>query len=80
MNAYNIIGSLRSGGDTKFALFAEIGPLWIIGVPLAFFLSLNYPDLPLYIIVLIVNLEEVFKVSLLIPRFFTYKWVKNLTD
>lgn len=80
MNAYNIIGSLRSGGDTKFALFAEIGPLWIIGVPLAFYLSINHSNLPLYIIILFVNLEEVFKMALLIPRFLTYKWVKNLTD
>jgi len=79
INAYNIIGSLRSGGDTKFALFAEIGPLWIIGVPLAFILSLS-TDLPLYIIIAIVNIEEIFKFALLVPRFFTFKWVKNLTN
>lgn len=76
-NALHIIGTLRSGGDTRFALFAEIGPLWLIGVPLAFILTI-YTDLPLYIIVAFVNLEEVFKLLLLVPRFFTFKWVNNL--
>jgi putative MATE family efflux protein len=77
-NAYHIIGSLRSGGDTKYALFAEVGPLWLVGVPLAFILAIN-TELPLYVIVAIVNIEEIMKLLLLIPRFFTYKWVKNLT-
>lgn len=78
MNALHIIGTLRSGGDTRFALFAEIGPLWLIGVPLAFILSI-YTSLPLYLVVLFVNIEEVVKLSILTPRYFTYKWVQNLT-
>ena len=78
VNVIQIVGTLRSGGDTLFSLLAEIIPLWLIGVPLAFILSI-YSGLPLYIIVAIVNIEEVIKLVALLWRFFSYKCVKNLT-
>jgi putative MATE family efflux protein len=78
VNALHIIGTLRSGGDTVFAFIAEVGVLWGIGVPLAFILSL-FTDLELYMIVLIVNIEEIIKFVLVNARFFTYKWANNLT-
>ncbi len=77
-NALQIIGTLRAGGDTKFVLFAELVPLWLIGVPLAFILSI-FTKLPLYIIVGLVNIEELVKFFIVIWRFFQYKWVRNLT-
>lgn len=77
-NAMHIVGTLRSGGDTVFAFLAEVVVLWGIGVPLAFILSI-YTDLPLYIIVAIVNVEELIKFVLVNVRFFTFKWAKNLT-
>lgn len=78
VNVIQIVGTLRAGGDTLFSLLAEIGPLWLIGVPLAFILS-KYTGLPLYIIVAIVNIEELIKLVLLLWRFFSFKWVNNLT-
>jgi putative MATE family efflux protein len=77
-NAIHIIGTLRSGGDTKFALFAEVGALWGIGIPLAFILSI-YTDLDIYVIVAIVNVEELIKFIFVNLRFRTYKWANNLT-
>lgn len=77
-NALQIIGTLRAGGDTKYALLAEIIPLWGFGVPIAFILSI-YSTLPVYIIVGIMNIEELIKFLLVIKRFLSYKWVKNLT-
>ena len=77
-NAIQIIGTLRAGGDTRFALFAEIIPLWLIGVPLAFILSI-FTSLPLWAILAIINIEEIIKFVLVLKRFFTYKWANNLT-
>jgi len=77
-NALQIVGTLRAGGDTKFVMFAEIGPLWLVGVPLAFILSI-YTTLPLYVIVGLVNIEELIKFVIVLRRFFKFKWVKNLT-
>lgn len=78
LNAIFIVGTLRSGGDTKFALFAEIFSLWGIGVPLAFILS-YFTDLPLYMIILFVNFEEVGKFVLCYKRSASGKWINNLT-
>jgi len=78
VNVIQIVGVLRAGGDTLYAFLAEVGPLWLIGVPLAFILSI-YSELPLYLIVAIVNIEELLKIVLLLTRFSTYKWVNNLT-
>ncbi len=78
VNVIQIVGTLRAGGDTLYSLLAEVGPLWLIGVPLAFILSI-YSNLPLYVIVAIVNVEEIIKLVLLLWRFKSFKWVKNLT-
>ena len=39
-NMMMIVGILRSGGDTRFALFADIGAMWLLGVPIALFAGL----------------------------------------
>ena len=32
-NLIIIVGILRSGGDTKFGLFVDVAPMWLIGIP-----------------------------------------------
>jgi putative MATE family efflux protein len=76
-NATIITGVLRCGGDTKFAMFAEVGVVWLIGVPLAFAGALLF-DLPVYLVVLLVQVEEFAKLFLMIYRFLSKKWVRNL--
>lgn len=72
-----IVGTLRCGGDTRFAMFTEIGCVWGIGVPLVF-IGVFYTDLPVYLIVLMAQLEEVGKGLICRRRFYTKKWLKNL--
>jgi putative MATE family efflux protein len=76
-NGTLITGVLRCGGDTKFAMFAEVGAVWLIGVPLAF-LGALWLRLPVYYVVLLVHIEEFVKLLLIGSRFLTGKWVKNL--
>jgi putative MATE family efflux protein len=78
LNAIMIVGILRSGGDTKFALFIEILSLWGLGVPLAFVLS-RFTQLPLYMIIIFVNFEEITKFLLGYRRTKSGKWINNLT-
>lgn len=78
LNAIMIVGILRSGGDTKFALFVEILSLWGLGVPLAFILS-RFTQLPLYMIIVFVNFEEITKFLLAYRRTKSGKWINNLT-
>ncbi|MDR2132625.1 MAG: MATE family efflux transporter, partial [Clostridiales Family XIII bacterium] len=65
------------GGDTKFAMFAEVGAVWLIGVPLAFVGAL-WLRLPVHFVVLLVHIEEFVKMFLIGGRFLTGRWIKNL--
>ena len=78
-NAAQITGTLRSGGDTRFALIAEISCVWLIGVPMAFFCVLHL-HLPIYLAVLAVQSEEIIKGIILLSRYRSKKWVRNLVD
>jgi len=76
-NTIVVIGTLRSGGDTIFSMLLELGSVWLIGVPMAFFagFTLNYP---IYIVVGLVGLEEVCKALLGLPRIKSKKWAKRI--
>jgi putative MATE family efflux protein len=76
-NMINIVGILRSGGDTKFSLFLDAAGVWLIAVPLAFLGGLVW-SLPLYIVYMLVNIEEVFKLFLGLRRFMSRRWINNL--
>lgn len=80
LNLYNgihITGTLRCGGDTRFAMFTEVGTVWLIGVPMAFLTSL-YLGWPIYFALLAVKLEELVKGIILTKRYLSKKWVKNV--
>ncbi|MBP8315401.1 MATE family efflux transporter [Clostridium neonatale] len=76
-NLVNIVGVLRSGGDTKAALFLDVTGVWIIGIPLAF-LGGIFLGLPIYIVYAMVMFEEVYKFILGIRRYRQKKWLKNI--
>lgn len=77
LNGVNIVGVLRSGGETKFAMMLEIVSLWFIGVPLVAIagLVLHWPIAAVYVCTII---EEVFKVTIGLKRYRSGKWIKNL--
>ena len=74
-----IIGVLRGGGDTKFAFAIEAMSMWLVGVPMAL-IGAAWLHLPVYIVVLMVGLEEVAKSILVLPRLLSGKWVKNVVS
>ena len=72
-----VVGILRSGGDTTFACFLDILPVWLFSVPFGFIgVKLG---LPLWIVFLIVNAEDMIKPIWGIPRVLSDKWLHNLT-
>lgn len=78
-NTILIIGVFRSGGDTKFSLYLEMGSVWIVGVPLAFIGALIW-KLPVYWVYGLVSIEEILKAFLGFPRVLSKKWVKNVVE
>ena len=76
-NYTTIVGILRSGGDTKFCLFADVAGVWLIGLPLAF-IGAMWLNLPVYLVVLLVYGEEVFKCIATTWRMRSGKWAAQL--
>ena len=76
-NTIIVIGTLRSGGDTVYSMAMEITSVWLIGVPLAAIGGFVF-KLPVYWVVAMVNIEEVFKVLIGLPRLLSNKWAKRL--
>lgn len=75
----NIVGILRAGGDTKFAMYTECGSIWLIGVPMAFIGALFF-QFPIYMVVAFVKVEEVVKFFILRKRFKSRKWANNVIN
>lgn len=77
-NYVNIVGILRSGGDTKYCLFLDCAGVWCIGIPFAFLGGLVW-KLPIYLVYALVMTEEIFKLVLGHRRYRKKKWIRNLT-
>lgn len=76
-NGLNVVGTLRCGGDTRFAMWVEACSVWLIGVPLVYFGAL-YLGLPIYYVVLMAQAEELVKGVICRYRFRSGKWLNNL--
>ncbi len=78
INIVIIVGILRSGGDTKYSMFAELFGVWAVGVPLAF-LGSAVLKLTITSLYLLLGMEEVTKMFIGLARVKGKKWVNDLT-
>lgn len=76
-NYVNVVGVLRSGGDTAMCLFIDTSGVWCIGIPLAFIGGLVLKQ-PIHIVYGMVMLEEVYKAVIGYIRYRQKKWLRNL--
>lgn len=73
-----VVGILRSGGDTIYAAAADVGAVWLFGVPLAF-LGVKL-GLPLWGVFLCVASEDFVKLIAAFPRLLSNRWIKNVAS
>ena len=73
------IGALRSGGDTRYAMFTELFSIWVIGVPCALLGGFVF-HLPVYGVYAMVLLEEAVKAIIITRRFLSRKWIHDLVN
>jgi len=76
-NYHTVCGILRSGGDTKFALAADIGGIWLIGLPMAL-LARDILGLPLIGVVMFLLSEEIIKSVITYHRVKSGKWINRV--
>jgi putative MATE family efflux protein len=77
-NMTTVVGILRAGGDTRFSLFLDGIIIWIVGVPMAYLGAFVF-NWPVYLVYLCAMSEEATKWFLGIHRYFSRKWINNLT-
>ena len=77
-NATNIVGIIRAGGDTKFALAIDISFLWLVAVPCGMIAGLVL-KWPVPIVFFILMIDEPIKFLIGIARFRSGKWMRNVT-
>lgn len=71
-------GILSAGGDIRFVMKLDIIEMWCIVLPLGL-LSAYVFRLPPLVTYVVLNLEEMYKITFMIGRYKKYRWLKNLT-
>lgn len=76
-NYVNIVGVLRSGGDTLSCLILDATGVWCIGIPMAY-LGGMVLGMPIHIVYAMVLSEEIYKTIFGYLRYKQKKWLRNL--
>lgn len=74
----NIVGVLRGGGDVRMATLIDIGPLWVIAVPLSALLGLGL-EAGILSVYLVMALENLIKCVLGYLRYRSGAWIHDVT-
>lgn len=77
-NCINVVGLLRSGGDTVFSLILDAGTLWLIAVPVTGIVALLL-HWPIQYVYLCTLLDELVKLFIGVPHFKSKKWMNVFT-
>jgi len=77
LNSCFIVGIFRAGGDTLFAGFLDVLPVWLSSIPLGLLgVRMGWP---LAAVFLLVTSDEFFKLVVSVPRLLSWKWIHNVT-
>ncbi|MFH1524932.1 MAG: MATE family efflux transporter [Chloroflexota bacterium] len=74
-----VVGLLRGGGDTRYSLVLDGFIIWILGVPMALLGAFAF-HLPIQWVYLMIMSEEVAKCIFGLQRYFSRKWIHDLTQ
>lgn len=78
-NYMNIVGVLRSGGDTAFCFWLDTCSVWLVGV-VSVYLALFVFKAPFWIVAICLVLEEAVKAVVGFARFRSQKWLNDLVN
>lgn len=78
LNYTIICGILRGGGDVKAAAMIDVGFLYLIGLPIAFVFGLLL-NMGVFMVFGAIFIEEGIKCMACLKRFWTRKWINNVT-
>lgn len=77
-NTTLVVGTFRSGGDTRFGLILDVSTMWgcsiLFGALAAFVFKCSVP-----VVYVILMSDELIKIPITFFRYRSYKWLKNVT-
>jgi putative MATE family efflux protein len=79
VNFILFIGTMRAGGDTRYAMFTELFSIWLVGVPCALIGGFVL-HLPVYGVYGLVVLEEAVKAIIVFRRYVSRRWIHDLVN
>ena len=79
LNNIFIVGLFRSGGDTKFCMYAESLTLWVVSIPLLY-VCVRFLDIPVYWAAALMQTDNFIKVFLCFDRFVKNKWINRVIE
>ena len=72
------VGVIQGGGDTRFSMYMNMISTWGIVMPLSFLAAFVW-KLPVELVVVAVQSDQLFKGIPVFLRFRSYKWIHKLT-
>lgn len=78
LNLCNIVGVFRGGGDVRYGLICDIGPLYCVCLPAAALCGLVF-GLGITAVYVCICLDDLCKVFLCLPRLRSGKWINSVT-
>lgn len=78
INMTTISGIFCAGGDSRFGLICDFFTMWVYAVP-AGIIAAFVLGLPVPIVFLLLNLDELIKLPAVYHHYKKYRWVKQLT-
>ncbi|AWG42950.1 MATE family efflux transporter [Candidatus Borreliella tachyglossi] len=72
-----LFGFFRAGASPSFGAIMEGSVTFIYTIPIAYLLA-NYTQIPFELIVFIPTLEDVIKLGISLPYFYSTKWIKSI--
>lgn len=78
VNTTVLDGIFCAGGDSAFDMQGNIGAMWCFSVPLGFISAFVF-GAPVWLVYIIISLDEIVKLPAVYLRYKKYIWVRNIT-
>ena len=78
LNLCNIVGVFRGGGDVRYALLCDVGPLYCVCLPAAALCGLVF-GLGITAVYVCICLDDFVKIFLCLPRLRSGRWINSVT-
>ncbi|PWG63437.1 MATE family efflux transporter [Bifidobacterium callitrichidarum] len=78
LNSITVGGIFPAGGDSRFGMVCDAVTIWAIVIPLGMLAAFVW-QLPVMVVYVILNIDEMLKIPAVVAHYRTYRWLRNVT-